>query len=166
MGILDGTGLQYRPARLENLNWLLIVLIPIGPWVSLNCRPLAPSIHAVAMCVHTLSLSVPASQVPVLQMWEELPSTVTHLYSETSWVAKVGKLSFSFREQNGLLDFLYERGPYFPVVCNIPTTTVKMVLLPLSQTHIEESLGHILQAVKITSPRKASEKLSPPLQKR
>ena len=48
------------------------------------------------------------------------------------------------------MDFLYERGPYFPVVCNIPTTTVKMVLLPLSQTHIEESLGHILQAVKIT----------------
>lgn len=34
-----------------------------------------------------------------------------------------------------------------------------MVLLPLSQTHIEESLGHILQAVKITSPRKASRKI-------
>lgn len=120
MGILDGTGLQYRPARLENLSWLLIVLIPIGPWVSLNCRPLAPSIHTVAMCIHTLSLSVPASQVPILQMWEELPSTVTHLYSETSWVAKGGKLSFSFRQQNGLLDFLYEHGPYFPVVRNIP----------------------------------------------
>lgn len=159
MGLASNRGLQGSTTWTGCwLCWFLLALdldsrpLTVDPW----CQ-----VYTLLPCVYThpLCLFLPP-KYPSLQLWEGLPSTVTHLHSEASWVGEVGQLSFCFQQQNGLLDFLYERGPYFPWHVIYLTTTVKMVLLPLSQTHIEESLWPYSAGCKNHEPQEGFRKIT------